>query len=105
MDTPADFNSPSPPAALYRDEEFRILVNTVKEYAIFMIDPEGVIKTWNEGARYIKGYDADEIIGKHISVFYTREEIAQGAPGYNLKMAREKGRFENESWRVRKDGT
>ena len=105
MDAAADFNSPIPPIALYRDEEFRILVNSVKEYAIFMIDPEGVIKTWNEGARYIKGYNADEIIGKHVSIFYTKEDIEKGLVAENLKMAKERGSFEDEGWRVRKDGT
>ena len=105
MDATADFNAPIPPIALYRDEEFRILVKSVKEYAIFMIDPEGVIKTWNEGARYIKGYNADEIIGKHVSIFYTKEDIKKGLVAENLQMAKERGSFEDEGWRVRKDGT
>jgi PAS domain S-box-containing protein len=80
-----DSDSPLPAVALSGNEEFRILVNSVKDYAIFMIDPGGVIKTWNEGARHIKGYDADEIIGKHISVFYTKEDIEKGLVAQNLQ--------------------
>jgi PAS domain S-box-containing protein len=105
MSAVPDSDFPLPFIALYRDEQFRILVNSVKDYAIFMIDPGGVIKTWNEGARHIKGYDADEIIGKHISVFYTKEDIEKGLVAQNLQTAKEKGSFEEEGWRVRKDGT
>ncbi|MEP7107154.1 MAG: PAS domain S-box protein [Ferruginibacter sp.] len=105
MDATNNFDSPGPRIALHGDEEFRILVNCVKEYAIFMIDPGGVIKTWNEGAKYIKGYDANEIIGKHISVFYTKKDIEKGVIAQTLQMAQEQGSFEDEGWRVRKDGT
>lgn len=104
-DTTEDINSPILPITSYRDEEFRILVSSVKDYAIFMIDPEGVIKTWNEGAKNIKGYNADEIIGKHISIFYTKEDIEKGLVDENLKMAKERGSFEDKGWRVRKGGT
>jgi PAS domain S-box-containing protein len=65
MDTLTDFNTPIPAIELDRDKEFRILVSSVKEYAIFMIDPGGLIKTWNDGAKNINGYEADEIIGKN----------------------------------------
>lgn len=87
------------------EERYRILVSSVKDYAIFMLDPSGTIISWNEGARQIKGYMAEEIIGKHMSVFYTDEDIKRGEPAHNLDMARSLGRFENEGWRVRKDGS
>lgn len=105
MDTITNLNTPIPSLDLYRDEEFRILVSSVKEYAIFMIDPTGLIKTWNDGAKNIKGYEADEIIGKHISVFYTKDDIEKGMVAKNLEMAKAQGSFENEGWRVKKDGT
>ena len=87
------------------EERFRMLVEEIKDYAIFFIDPEGRIKTWNKGAERIKGYKANEIIGKNISTFYTPEEIEKNAPENNLKRAKENGRFETEGWRVRKDGS
>jgi PAS domain S-box-containing protein len=105
MDTFTNFNTPIPAIDLDRDKEFRILVSSVKEYAIFMIDPEGLIKTWNDGAKNIKGYEADEIIGKHISVFYTKDDVEKGAVAKNLEMAKALGSFEDEGWRVKKDGT
>lgn len=105
MNIPVNFDSPIPAIALYRDEEFRILVNSIKDYAIFMIDPQGVIKTWNEGAKYIKGYEDYEIIGKNISVFYTKSDIEKGVVEHSLKVAKEQGSLEEEGWRVRKDGT
>jgi len=70
-----------------------------------MIDPEGLVRTWNEGAKNIKGYDAEEIIGRHISVFYTKEDIEKGVVAQNLEKAKELGSFEDEGWRLRKDGT
>ncbi|HTA26281.1 MAG TPA: ATP-binding protein [Bacteroidia bacterium] len=87
------------------DDLFRMLVERVKDYAIFMVDTTGYVTSWNEGAENIKGYTADEIIGKHISVFYTEEDIKSGEPELHLKTAKEKGRFENEGWRARKDGS
>jgi PAS domain S-box-containing protein len=90
---------------LYRDEEFRILVACVKEYAIFMIDLEGMILTWNEGAKHVKGYNADEIIGQRISVFYAEDDIKKGVVEQNLKMAKEQGSFEDKGWRLKKDGS
>jgi PAS domain S-box-containing protein len=77
----------------------------VKDYAIFMLDTEGHIASWNQGAARIKGYSADEILGKHFSIFYTPEEVASGKCEYELKEAALTGRFEDEGWRVRKDGT
>lgn len=82
-----------------------LLINAVVDYAIFQLDPHGVISTWNSGARRIKGYEAKEIIGQHFSKFYTPEDIAIGIPKTALKQAAEQGRFEAEGWRVRKDGS
>jgi PAS domain S-box-containing protein len=87
------------------DLPFRLLVQNVRDYAIFMLDPEGHIVSWNEGARRIKGYSASEILGKHVSVFYPPREVARGKPAYELKEAAAEGRFEDEGWRVRQDGS
>jgi len=87
------------------EESFRLLVESVKDYAIFMIDSAGNIISWNKGAEHIKGYSASDIIGRHISVFYTPQAIENGEPEKNLQKARESGQFEDEGWRVRKDGT
>ena len=86
------------------DDRFRLLVESVKDYAIFMLDPTGHVTTWNPGAERIKGYLADEIIGKHFSIFYPPEDIAAGKTDRELQIARREGRFEEEGWRVRKDG-
>ena len=87
------------------EERFRLLVQTVKDYAIFMLNPDGTVASWNDGAAAIKGYDATEIIGKHFSAFYPQEDIDSGKPDYELRVASEVGRFEDEGWRIRKDGT
>jgi PAS domain S-box-containing protein len=84
---------------------FAQFVSRVRDYAIFMLDRHGTILTWNEGAERIKGYHADEIIGKHIAVFYTPEDRARGLPDQLLKTADVQGRVEEENWRVRKNGT
>lgn len=86
-------------------EQFRILVGGVTDYAIYMLDPDGKVISWNAGAERIKGYAPEEIIGDHFSRFYLPEEVAANAPANALGMAREAGRFEKEGWRVRKDGT
>jgi PAS domain S-box-containing protein len=86
-------------------DPFRLMVESVKDYAIFMLDQQGYISTWNLGAENIKGYKADEIIGKHFSIFYPEEDLKWDKPGYELKVATEVGRFEDEGWRIRKDGT
>ena len=89
------------------DNERRIelLVASVTDYAIFMLNPQGYIETWNPGAERSKGYTATEIIGKHFSIFYPPEDIASGKPARELKQAVETGRFEEEGWRIRKDGS
>jgi PAS domain S-box-containing protein len=86
-------------------ELFRLLVENATDYAIFLLDVEGNIASWNPGARRIKGYRADEIIGRHFSCFYPQEAIDRGWPDHELKVARTEGRFEDEGWRIRKDGT
>src|SRR5688572_22016694 len=83
----------------------RLLVESVVDYAIFMLDAEGCIATWNLGAEKIKGYRADEIIGQHFSKFYTEEDLEVRKPDRELQLAKELGRVEDEGWRVRKDGS
>ena len=87
------------------EESLRLLVEGVKDYALFMLDPGGHIVSWNSGASYIKGYRRDEIIGRHFSLFYPQEDIAAGKPARHLDLARRAGRVEDEGWRVRKDGS
>jgi PAS domain S-box-containing protein len=87
------------------EERFRLLVEAVKDYAIFMLDPQGRVATWNTGARLIKGYEADEIIGQHFSKFYPPESLAKDFPAHELRVAAAEGRFEDEGWRVRKNGS
>ncbi len=87
------------------EERFRALVEEVKDYAIFMLDPGGRVCSWNAGAERIKGYRAEEIIGQHFSRFYPAEEIARGTPEEGLRLAATDGRLEEEGWRVRKDGS
>lgn len=87
------------------EERFRLMVSNVKDYAIIVLSPEGLVTSWNGGAQKIKGYTAEEILGKHFSVFYPPEDIAIGKPDAERKAALEAGRFEDEGWRVRKDGS
>ena len=87
------------------EERFRLLVQSVRDYAIFMLDPGGHISTWNAGAQRIKGYTAEEIIGKHFSIFYTHEDLDDGKPPRELEIATRTGVYEEEGWRLRKDGT
>ncbi|TMR93879.1 PAS domain-containing sensor histidine kinase [Nonomuraea basaltis] len=86
-------------------EEMALLVQSIRDYAIFMLDPRGRIVSWNSGAQRIKGYTAEEIIGTHFSVFYPPEDVAAGKPAMELEVAAAEGRWEEEGWRVRKDGT
>jgi len=87
------------------EERFRLLVEGVRDYAIFMLDPEGRVATWNTGAERVKGYSAGEIVGQHFSRFYPAESIEQGWPEEELRRALAEGRFEDEGWRLRKDGS
>lgn len=86
-------------------EHFRLMITSVRDYAIFMLDPQGHVATWNEGAQRIKGYTASEIIGRHFSVFYTPEAQQNKHPEHELEVAKEEGRYEEEGWRIRKDGS
>jgi PAS domain S-box-containing protein len=87
------------------DRSFQLLVAGVRDYAIFMLDPEGLIKTWNAGAQRFKGYAASEIIGQHFSRFYTENDRSASRPALALRTALDEGKFEDEGWRVRKDGS
>ncbi|NYH20284.1 PAS domain-containing hybrid sensor histidine kinase/response regulator [Paraburkholderia bryophila] len=87
------------------EERFRLLVDSVKDYAIFMLDPDGNVISWNAGAARIKGYSRDDIVGRHFSTFYPPEDVAAGKPARELAIARQIGHVEDEGWRVRKDGT
>ena len=87
------------------EENFRLLLEGVKDYAVFMLDPFGRVVTWNPGAERIKGYRAEQIIGQHFSRFYTQEDIESGKPDRELKIAAAEGRLEDDGWRVRKDGS
>ena len=87
------------------EERFRLMVEGVRDYAIFMLDPGGHVVSWNAGAERIKGYRAAEILGQHFSNFYAREDIECGKPEHELLVAAAEGRIEDEGWRVRKDGT
>jgi len=87
------------------EARFRLLVEAVQDYAIFMLDPDGNVSSWNKGAQRLKGYKADEIIGRHFSCFYPEEDLRNGKPQWELTVAAKDGRFEDEGWRVRKDGS
>jgi PAS domain S-box-containing protein len=92
--------------ALRRTEErSRLFIQAVQDYAIFMLDPDGSVATWNTGAERIKGYTASEIIGQHFSRFYPEEDVRAAKPAWELAVATREGRFEEEGWRVRKDGS
>lgn len=109
--TPADTNdgmtmSEKSQTKLFEDAEtFRLLVESVSDYAIFALDKAGFIMTWNAGASHLKGYSPKEIIGTHISRFYTARDLERNHPAFELSVASAEGRYEEEGWRVRKDGT
>jgi PAS domain S-box-containing protein len=84
---------------------YRLLVESVSDYAIFALDPDGFIMSWNAGAERIKGYRADEVIGRHLSIFYRPDDLAWDKPGEELRIAAREGRVADEGWRIRKDGT
>ena len=90
---------------IHSDEIFRYLVDSVSEYAIFVLDPTGHVVSWNRGAERMKQYKPEEIIGKHFSIFYTEPDLASDRPGHELREAAQTGRYEDEGWRLRKDGS
>src|SRR5262245_4387876 len=87
------------------EEILQLFVNSVTDYALFLLDPQGHVMSWNRGAEQIKGYQAHEIVGQHFSRFYPPEDVAAGKPAWELQVAATEGRIEDEGWRVRKDGT
>src|SRR5881394_1605444 len=95
----------SSPALDQGEQRFRLLVEGVKDYAIFMLDPQGHVLTWNAGAERFKGYGAAEIVGQHFSRFYPADALKADLPAHELRVAEATGTFEDEGWRVRKDGT
>src|SRR5262249_6380119 len=92
-------------ALLESEHRFRLLVEGALDYAIYMLDPSGVVTNWNAGGQRVTGYAADEVVGQHVSRFYTREDRAAGLPARFLDMAAREGRSETEGWRIRKDGS
>src|ERR1700749_1706196 len=87
------------------ERSFRLLVEGVADYALYMLDPSGTVTSWNIGAQRIKGYAPEEILGQHFSRFYTENDRTNGKPARALATARQTGRYEEDGWRVRKDGT
>src|SRR4051812_9800666 len=92
-------------SALKVEDPFRLLVQSVVDYAIYMLDTSGLVTSWNAGAERIKGFATEEILGKHFSTFYTEEDREAGIPQRALETARSEGKYQAEGWRVRKDGT
>src|SRR5436305_14114674 len=93
------------PLSLSESERLHQFISSVTDYAIYMLTPEGNVASWNAGAQRFKGYTADEIVGKHFSLFYTDEDRATRLPWRALQIAQDTGKFEAEGWRMRKDGT
>src|SRR4051794_21778358 len=96
---------PAAPSLGGKDEIYRLLVENVKDYAIIILDPSGKVATWSPAAERLKGYRAAEIIGQHFARFYPAEDVQRGKPETELRVAAAEGRFEDEGWRVKKDGT
>src|SRR6516225_1403448 len=92
-------------ASLTEEGRYRLLIEAVTDYAIFLLDSSGTVTTWNPGAERFKGYTASEIIGTHFSRFYSAEDQSAGVPARALETARPEGKFESEGWRLRKDGS
>src|SRR5512142_519205 len=105
MQQPGSERAPEVRPGRGSEEDFRLLVESVKDYAIFMLDPAGRVVSWNAGAERMKQYRADEIVGRSFEVFYPPEEIALGKPRQALEAAAREGRIEDQGWRVRKDGS
>ena len=97
-------DNPDSLQAFSAEDRYRLLVDSVTDYALYMLDPDGIVVSWNSGAQRLKGYSEHEIVGRHFSQFYPDEDVRQGLPMRNLKIARTKKRFEGQGWRVRKSG-
>ncbi|MEH6663957.1 MAG: PAS domain S-box protein, partial [Brevundimonas sp.] len=93
------------PEALNQENRYRLLVNAITDYAIYMLDAAGRVTSWNPGAERFKGYSEPEVLRRHFSAFYTEEDKATDLPARALRQAAQEGRFEQEGWRVRKDGS
>ncbi len=104
-DSAVPINRPRDVATPEQTDLFRLLIESIREYAIFVLDPEGNVLTWNPGAQAMKGYTKDEIVGQHFSKFYPREAVDSGWPQRELALALKEGRFADEGWRIRKDGS
>jgi PAS domain S-box-containing protein len=102
---PDSLQPENPKPSFNVEQHFRLLVDAVKDYAIFMLDPQGRITSWNHGAERMKGYRAAEVIGKHFSCFYPEEDVRAGKPGHELETAAREGTYEEQGWRLRKNGT
>jgi len=105
MNDATDRSMPSGSSLADEDQQFRLLFQSITDYAIYMLDPNGFIRNWNAGGQRIKGYSKDEIVGQHFSRFYSEDEQAEGLPEMGLRRAREEGKYESEGWRYRKDGS
>ena len=105
LSSPTDRSAPDAPAATVSTRLAALLVDAVDEYAIFALDPSGVVTTWNKGAQRIKGYTAEEIVGRDFSVFFTPDDVNAGKPARELAAAAVQGQSHDEGWRVRKDGS
>src|ERR1700682_6085669 len=92
-------------ASLADEDRYRLLVEAVTDYAIYLLDPSGIVTTWNPGAQWFKGYTADEAIGRHFSCFYSEDDQSADLPARALETAEREGRFQAEGWRIRKDGS
>src|ERR1700712_2895246 len=92
-------------ASFSEDNRYRLLIDAITDYAIYMLDPSGIVTSWNRGAQRFKGYDKREVLGRHFSIFYTDEDQRDGLPHRTLEGSAREGTFENEGWRVRKDGS
>ncbi|HEV8196966.1 MAG TPA: PAS domain S-box protein, partial [Gemmatimonadales bacterium] len=102
---PSSGLGPHLPELSEAERALQLFVGGIDDYAILLLDASGRVRSWNSGARRIKGYESQEIIGRHFSAFYPPEAVAKGWPDYELQMAVQRGRFADEGWRLRKDGT
>src|ERR1051326_7141358 len=105
MDASSTGGEPNSVESVITDDPFKLLVQSIVDYAIYMLDPKGFVTSWNAGAERIKGFQTEEIVGQHFSKFYTEEDREAGWPKKVLDTARKEGKYEGEGWRVRKDGT